>query len=68
MLNFSEGRKTYLHFVSFLQVDMMHVVEILPQVNKNLPILHSQYNGCWYPGDARSQSINNHDIDYVEPN
>ena len=30
------------------------------------PILHSQYHGCWCPGDARSQCISNHDIDYVE--
>ena len=32
-----------------------------------LPILDSQYHGCWCPGDARSQGINNNDIDYVEP-
>ena len=25
--------------------------------------LHSQYHGCWWPGDARSQVISNHDID-----
>ena len=27
----------------------------------------SQYQGCWCPGDARSQDISNHDIDYVKP-
>ena len=32
-----------------------------PQVRQE-PILHSQYHGCWCPGDARSQGISNHDI------
>ena len=30
--------------------------------DKNLPILHSQYHGCWCPGGARSQGISDHDI------
>ena len=30
--------------------------------------LHNQYHGFWCPGNARSQSINNHDFDYVETN
>ena len=42
------------------------VIQILPHINENLPILHSQYDGSWCPGDARSQGINNHDIYYVE--
>ena len=33
--------------------------------DKHLPILHSQYHGCWWHGDARSQGISNHDIDQV---
>ena len=33
--------------------------------NKNLPILHSQYCGCWCPGDARGQGISSHCIDLV---
>ena len=24
--------------------------------DKNLPILHNQYHGCWYPGDARRKA------------
>ena len=35
--------------------------------DKDVPILHSQYHGWWWPGDARIQAIINHDIDYVEP-
>ena len=35
--------------------------------DKNLPISHSQYHGCWCPGGARSQNTSNHDIDCVEP-
>ena len=34
-------------------------------LDEDLPILYSQYHGCWCPGDARSQGINNHDIYYV---
>ena len=30
-------------------------------------ILHSQYHGCWWPGDARSQGISNNSIDIVMP-
>ena len=30
-------------------------------------ILHSQYHGCWCPGDARSQGISSHGIDLVLP-
>ena len=25
---------------------------------QDIHILHSQYHGCWCPGDARSQDIN----------
>ena len=58
----------YLHFVSFLHIDTMQVVEILPlEQDKNLPILHNQYHGCWCPGDVRSQGISSHDIDLVKP-
>ena len=28
--------------------------------NKDLPILHSQYRDCWWPGNARSQHISSH--------
>ena len=35
MLNFTEGTKTYfLHFMSFLHIDMTQVVEILSQVRQ----------------------------------
>ena len=32
---------------------------------EELFILHGQYHGCWYPGDAMSQGISNHGIDLV---
>ena len=50
----------------FLHIDMTQVVEILPQVRGELTY-PTKYRECWYPGDARSQGISNHDIDYVEP-
>ena len=30
------------------------------------PVQHSKYHGYWCPGDARSQDISTHDIDYIE--
>ena len=52
--------------MSFLHIDMTQEVEILKE-DKDLPILHSQYHGCWYPGDARSQGISSHDIGLISP-
>ena len=31
-------------------------------------IVQSQNHGCWYPGNAKSQGVSNHDIYCVEPN
>ena len=31
-----------------------------------LSLIHSQYHGCWCPGDTRSQGISNNDIYYVD--
>ena len=36
---------------------MAHVSEILPNDGQRPGYLHSQYNGCWWPGDARIQGI-----------
>ena len=30
-------------------------------------VLHSQYNGGWWPGDARIQNITDHEIDVILP-
>ena len=46
---------------------MTQVLEMCPQVIKDLPILHGQYHGCWWPGDARSQGIKKHNIGLVKP-
>ena len=35
------------------------------KLDQDLHILHSQYHGCWCPGDVSSQGINSHDIDLV---
>ena len=34
MLHFSEGTKTYLHFMSLLHINMTQVVEIIPHVRQ----------------------------------
>ena len=43
---------------------MVQVVEILSK-GKDQLIVHSQYYACWWLGDARSQGINNNDIDLI---
>ena len=44
---------------------MMQVVEIILARDKDLFILHSQYNGCWWPGDVWCLSISSCGIDLV---
>ena len=41
-----------------------HLISLLIE-NKGPLILHSQYHGCWWAGDARSQGINRHGLDLV---
>ena len=43
----------------------MHVNNIFLLENKALIILHGQYHNCWWPGDARNQSISSHDIELI---
>ena len=47
---------------------LIHGDRTWTQLDILLGVLHHishtvQYHGCWWPGDARSQGINNHDID-----
>ena len=55
----------YLQFLSFLYTDMTQVVETFLMENNDLHILHSQYRGCWWLGNAKSQNISDHGIDCV---
>ena len=57
----------YLKFISFLHTDMTQVFEIFPHVRQEITLLHSKFHGCWGRGKAKIQGINNHDIDFVEP-
>ena len=64
MLNFSEETKNiYLHFISFLHIDMTQVVEILPQVGQERT--YSTQLISWVPMSWRGKV--NHDIDLVKP-
>ena len=54
----------YLHFMLLL-ICHMHLKSFL-KYDQDLHILHSQYHGCWCPGDVRSQGISSHDIDLAE--
>ena len=44
---------------------MSLVVEIFPHVGQGPFILHSQYHGCWWPNNERSQGISSHGIDLI---
>ena len=68
VLNFSEGTNIYLHFMSFLHIDMTEAVEIISQIRPELAYSTYQYHGLWCPGDARNHAITNHDIYYIELN
>ena len=35
-------------------------VKSFPVEDKYLPILHTQYHGCWCPGDSMNKGINSH--------
>ena len=66
---FRGNENIYLHLTSFFHTGIALVIEILCQLRQELKLIsNGQYH--WYrcPGDTRSQSISNHDIDYVEPN
>ena len=56
----------YLQFLSFFHIDMTPGVDFIPH-DKDLPSLQSEYHGCWWPGDARSQDISIHDVGLVKP-
>ena len=66
VLFFRGNKSIYLHFVSFINIDMTQAVEILSQVRQELTY-SSQYHQCWCPGNVRSQGISNHDIDLLKP-
>ena len=52
----------YLNFDRFM-LKCCRLLRLIIKKDRNIPISHSQYHGCWWPGDARSQGISSHDID-----
>ena len=58
--------KIYFHFLSFFNTQMAQVVQF-PCGRWGPLFVHSQYHGCWWPGDARSQDISSHCIGLVCP-
>ena len=63
---FSRNINIYLKYLLFLHTVIAQAVEILSHGRQGPAHLHNQYHGFWCPGNARSQSISNHDFDYVE--
>ena len=54
---FLRNQKIYLHYPQLLDTEKVQLIEILPH--------GSQYHGCWWFGDSRSQDISSHCIDLV---
>ena len=52
-------------FLSFLKTGTDHYVLTFLMEDMDMLIYHSQYNGCWWPSDARSQGIGSHGMDPV---
>ena len=42
-----------------------HMLKLFIMEGKDLVILYSQYHGCRWPGNTRSQGINSNGIDIV---
>ena len=63
-------QETWIHICIFIHISILiwyRSLKSFPMEDKDLFILHSQYHGCWWPGDARSQDISSHDIHLVFP-
>ena len=62
---FLKQNKIYLHFQSAGK--WCRWLKYFCMKNKDLPVLQSQYYCCRWPGDARSQGISWHGIDFIFP-
>ena len=67
MLNYVDYMKMYVAFLSFFNTEMDVTGTWNSASWKDLCTLRSQYDVCWWPGDARSQVISTHGIDLVFP-
>ena len=65
VLIFEGGNFEPIMFLWFLQTEIVHVLEIIPHERQDLFILHSENQGCWWPGNARSQGISSHGIGLI---
>ena len=53
----------HLQLLLYFENEMMHLTTILFMRGMDPLVLHSQYHGCWWPGNVRSQGICRNDID-----
>ena len=59
----NEKKNNCTFFFHFLILKRQRSLKSSLLNDKKLVILHSQYHGCWWPGEARSQGISRHGID-----
>ena len=57
---YSGNIKTYFHFTFFSRVRTHWVLKSCTMRDNVLLIIHRQYHGCWWLGDAMGQAISNH--------
>ena len=55
----------FAFFIFFWTLKYCQLLKFAPKEDKNICAACGQYQGCWWPGDAKSQGISNHDIDLV---
>ena len=60
------NKNMHLQISLFIHTDMTQIKSFFVQ-DKDLPSLHTQYHGYWWPCDAGILGISNHDIDVVQP-
>ena len=66
--SFRRNIHLYLKLIPYLCNDWAKTVEILPHVRKGTTsFTFSQYQCCWWPGNASSGGISSHDIVLVKP-
>ena len=61
-------KNVFLSISVIHNIDFTQVEEIPSNMeDRNMFILQSEYHGCWWPGNARSQAISSNNIDLVIP-
>ena len=64
-VHFSE--ETYIYFLCFSHLEWQRRLKYFLMLYTDLINLHSQYQGCWWPGDAMIHGFSDHDMGPFKP-